>query len=120
MYPIGKRAAGSARWGGGFFFSGPGFTDELGSKARCCGWERAGRLGPHKTRRGAARAILDAGGSFAKLLRAGHWHSSAYRAHLDIGIGETKSMALILIEAADVGGPERRGRRDGAEIPQRP
>ena len=58
-------------------FTGPGVTEKLGSAAGRCGWERAKRLGPRGIRRGAAQAILDAGGSIAQLLRARQWHSSA-------------------------------------------
>ena len=63
-------------------------------------------------RRGAARAILEAGGSFAQLLRAGQWHSSAFRLYLDLGVEEKKAMAAVLIEASD---DETQGRRAGGE-----
>ena len=48
----------------------PGFADRLRSLARRLGWERAERLGLHIARRGATRAILEAGGSSAQLLKA--------------------------------------------------
>ena len=81
--------------------SGPGFTDRLRSLARRLGWERAERLGPLSIRRGAARAILEAGGSFAQLLKAGHWHSSALRYYLDLGVEETAATAAATIESSD-------------------
>ena len=81
--------------------SGPGFADRSRSLDRRLGWDRAERLGPHSIRRGAARAILEAGGSFAQLLKAGQWHSSAFRLYLDIGVEETKAMAAATIEASD-------------------
>ena len=77
-------------------------------------------LGPPSTRRGAARAILGAGGSFARLLRAGQWHSSAYGLYLDLAFEETKAMASTLIVASDDEGPERRGRSGGEGIPLSP
>ena len=97
-------------------FTGPGFTEKLGSTAGRYGWEKAGGLEPRGIRRGAARAISDAGASVAQLLRAGQWRSSAYSLFLDLGVEETKAMASILIGASDEG-PERRGRRDDEEIP---
>ena len=64
-------------------------------------WPRAARLGTHSFRRGAARAILDAGGSFAQLLRSGQWHSSAYQLYLDLGHEEATAMASVLVEGSD-------------------
>ena len=92
--------------------SGPGFTDRLRTMARQLGWGRSEKLGSHSIRRGAARAILEAGGSFAQLLRAGQWHSSACRLYLDLGVEEKKAMAAVLIEASDDEAP---GRRAGEE-----
>ena len=68
-------------------------------------------------RRGAARAVLDSAGSFAQLLLAGLWHSSAYRVYFYLGVEETKATASIIIEASDDEGPERRTWRDEEEIP---
>ena len=64
-------------------------------------WPRANRLGTHSFRRGAARAILEAGGSFAQLLRSGQWHSSAYQLYLDLGHEEATAMASVLVEGSD-------------------
>ena len=81
--------------------SGPRFTDKLRNMARHLGWERSEKLGSHSIRRGAARAILEAGGSFAQLLKAGQWHSSAYRLYLDLGMEENRAMAEVMIEQSD-------------------
>ena len=83
--------------------TGSTFTHSLRSMARQFGWEKAEKLGTHSIRRGAARAILAAGGTFAQLLRAGQWHSSAYRLYLDMGGEEAKAMASVLIEDSDEG-----------------
>ena len=83
------------------------------------GFERAVRLGPHGVRRGAAGAILEAGGCLAQLLGAGQWHSSACRLYLGLGVEETEAMASISIEASDDEGPGRR-ERDGEVISQSP
>ena len=64
-------------------------------------WPRANRLGTHSFRRGAARAILEAGGSFAQLLRPGQWHSSAYQLYRDLGHEEATAMASVLAEGSD-------------------
>ena len=45
-------------------------------------WRKAGRLGTQSFRRGAAWAVLEAGGFFSQLLRAGRWRSSAYQLFL--------------------------------------
>ena len=83
--------------------TGPTFTHSLRSMARQFGLEKAEKLGTHSIRRGAARAILAAGGTSAQLLRAGQWHSSAYRLYLDMGGEEAKAMASVLIEDSDEG-----------------
>ena len=64
-------------------------------------WREAGRLGAHSFRRGAARAILEAGGSFSQLPRSGQWRSSAYQLYLDLGHEESRAMASIMVEAPD-------------------
>ena len=74
---------------------------ELRSLARAGGWTQASKLGTHSVRRGAARAILAAGGSFSKLLRAGQWHSSAYKLYLDMGREETTAVPSLLPDASD-------------------
>ena len=97
--------------------TGPLFTDKLRRMARSLGYEKAERLGSHSIRRGAARAILEAGGSFAQLLKAGQWHSSAFRLYLDLGVEEKKAMAEVLIEHSDEEAPgiPRGDERDGDE-----
>ena len=64
-------------------------------------WPRGGKLGTLSFRRGAARAILEAGGSFSQLLRSGQWHSSAYQLYLDLGHEEASAMASVLAEGSD-------------------
>ena len=78
-------------------FNGQSFTEKSRRTARGYGWGKAEKSGPRSMRRGAGRAILDAGGSFAGLFRAGQWNFSAYRWHLDLGIEETEAMASIII-----------------------
>ena len=52
-------------------------------------------------------------GSSAQLLKAGQWHSSAYRPHLDLGAEEAAAMVRVLIEVSDdevePGGPGGKG-----------
>ena len=93
----------SVATGGELFpaWSGKRVLSELRAFAGSRQWDRAGRLGTHAFRRGAARAILKAGGSFAQLLRAGQWHSSAYKLYLDLGREESQAVAEVLIEASD-------------------
>ena len=74
---------------------------ELRSLARAGGWAQASNLGTHSVRRGAARAILEAGGSFPQLLGAGQWHSSAYKLYLDMGREETTAVSSLLADASD-------------------
>ena len=64
-------------------------------------WPRGGKLGTHSFRRGAARAILEAGGSFPQLLRSGQWRSSAYQLYLDLGHEEASAMASALVDGSD-------------------
>ena len=66
-------------------------------------WPRATKLGTHSFRRGAARAILEAGGSFSQLLRSGQWRSAAYQLYLDLGREEANAMASVLVEGSDDG-----------------
>ena len=63
-------------------------------------WHGAGRLGTHSFRRGAARAILEAGVPFSQLLRSGQWRSSAYQLYLALGHEESRAMASIMVEAS--------------------
>ena len=49
---------------------------------------------------GAAREILDAGGSIAPLLRSGRRRSPAFQLYLDLGRKEPQALASILIEAS--------------------
>ena len=71
--------------------------DELRMIAR----EKPDRLGTHFPRRRAARAIMEVGDWFAKLLRSGQWHASVSQLYLDLDRQETQAMASILIEASD-------------------
>ena len=64
-------------------------------------WPRGGKLGTHSFRMGAARAILEAGGSFPRLLRSGQWRSSAYELYLDLGHEEAGALASALVEGSD-------------------
>ena len=72
-----------------------GQAEELG------GWENTDRPGTHSSRRGAARTILEAGGSFAQPLKAGNRHSAKYRHYA--------AMRSMLTEAPEGEGPGRRG-----------
>ena len=83
--------------------TGPTFARSLRSMPRQFGWEKADKLGTHSIRRGAARAILAAGGTSDQLLKAGQWHLSAYRLYLDMEGEEAKAMASVLIEDSDAG-----------------
>ena len=64
-------------------------------------WPAAEKLGTHSLRRGAARALVAAGGTFAQLLRAGQWRGNAVRLYLDLGEDERRAMTDILIEGSD-------------------
>ena len=57
-------------------------------------------------RGGAARAIFEAEGAFAQMLRAGQWHLSAYRLYWGVGAEEAAAMSGILFEASDDAGGE--------------
>ena len=63
----------SPSWGGGEVLT------ELRSFAWAKGWDGSARRGAHSFGRGAVRAITQARGSVAMLLRARQWHASAYR-----------------------------------------
>ena len=82
-------------------WTGRSVLAELRPAARLGGWVQAMKLGAHSVRRGAARAILEAGGSFSQLLRAGQWHSSAYKLYLDMGREETTAVSALLADASD-------------------
>ena len=90
----------------------PSFMDTPRRAARESGWEMADRLGTRSIRRGAAGAILEAGGSPAQLLGAGQGLSSANRFLLDFVVGATQATASILFEAPDI---ERPGREEPSE-----
>ena len=72
----------------------------IGSFARARGWRDRGRLGTHSFRRGAAWAATLAGGSFAQLLRARKWRSSAYHQCFDLGREDARAMVSILVGAS--------------------
>ena len=75
--------------------------DELKMFARAKAWRNADRVGSLSLRRGAARAILDAGGALAQFLKSGQWHSSAYQLYLDLGHEVASAMASVLAEGPD-------------------
>ena len=58
-------------------------------------------MGKHALPRNAARAITQAGGPFAQLLKGGHWRSWAYRVYLDIGQEDAHAVASIRLEASE-------------------
>ena len=67
LYSLRRNIRRRARAGDQLFpgLNGHIFTDRLKITARRCGLEKADRLRSHSIRRGAARAILDEGGSSA-------------------------------------------------------
>ena len=86
--------------------AGPSFTGEPRSAATRDAQRQTG---------GAARSILEAGGSFAQLLEAARWRFSAFPLPLDFVVGDTEAMAPIPIAAPDDEGPGRREPgKDGA------
>ena len=76
------------------------------------GNERTEKLGARSARRGAAWAILESAWDFAQLLRAAHWHSSAYGLFLDLGAEKAAVMARVPIEAPDGDRPRNGGPRE--------
>ena len=74
---------------------------ELSSFARAMAWKNAGRIGTHSPQKGAARATIEAGVSFAQPSKLGRWHSSAFDLLLDLGQGKTQSKASMVIGAPD-------------------
>ena len=81
--------------------TGQRFPARLRGIAHRLGREKAGRQGKHALRRGAVRAILESGGSFARLLSAGQSHSSSFCLFLDLGAEEAAAMARVFTEASD-------------------
>ena len=81
--------------------SGEKVLSELRTFAGSKNWPRSAKLGAHSFRRGAARAVLEAGGPFSQLLRSGQRHSSAYRLYLDLRHEEADAMASALVEGSD-------------------
>ena len=88
---------------GGQLFSGWA-GKKISTELRSFGESRerhgAGRLGTHSCRRRAARAMLEAGGSFSQLLRAGQWRSSAYQLYLDLSSEDPQAVTSIWVEAS--------------------
>ena len=82
-------------------WAGQKVLSELRRFANLKAWRGANRLGAHPLRRGAARATLEAGGSFPQLLRPGQLHSSAHQLYLDLGDEEPSAMASIMPEASE-------------------
>ena len=74
---------------------------ELPSVAHFGGWAQASKLGTRSVRRGAARAFLEARGSFSQRLRAGQWHLSAYKLYLGMGREETTAVSSLPADASD-------------------
>ena len=90
----GRRGTPSSGWAGRRALS------ELRAFAEARNWPRSEKLGTHSFRRGAARAVLGARGSFSQLLRSGQWRSSAYQPYLDIGHEEATAIASVLVEGS--------------------
>ena len=84
-----------------FKVSVSGFRQQLRTDAMAVGISEAHRLGSHALRRGMARDSIDHGGSFAILLRAGEWRSSAYVAYLREHQAEEVNVASLLIDHSD-------------------
>ena len=55
----------------------------------------------HSSRRGVARALMPAGGTFAQLLRAGQWSRNNVRPFLDFSDGKRRATADSLTEDSD-------------------
>ena len=69
-------------------WAGQVFTNALGNPAARFGREGARNLGAHSARGGAARAILESGGTPPQTSGAGRWHASEYRLRLVFGAQE--------------------------------
>ena len=74
---------------------------ELRGFARTEGWGGAARPGAHSFWRVAARAITQAGGPFAKPVRAGQWSPSAHRSYLDLGHDDSRATTTRLAGASE-------------------
>ena len=61
----------------------------------------AEKLCTHSFRRGAARELMSAGGTYAELLRAGQWRGNAARFYLGLGENELRALTDIPIEGSD-------------------
>ena len=77
------------------------FIRHLTSGGASINWPAADRFGTH-SRRGAAWALVSAGGTFDQLFRAGQWRGNAVRAKLDRDEDERRAMTDILIGGSDV------------------
>ena len=55
----------------------------------------------HPLRRGAARASMSTGGTFAQPLRSGQWRRDAVRLYIDLDDGGRRVMVDILIEGSE-------------------
>ena len=97
---LGKRAPKSKHGGK---IAPQSYRTQLHVKTEKCG--ETIRIGKSRSARNARQK--NAGESFAQLLRAGQWHSSAYPLRPYLGVEETKAMASILTEASDDEGPGR-------------
>ena len=59
------------------------------------------QFGSHACRRGAARAMLQNGGTLADLVKAGMCSSSAFRCYLDLAAQEEHAVSNFLLELSD-------------------
>ena len=106
LCPVRQRSPAIRQWapaGGALFegWAGKRVLSDLRDFAVGREWPRAAKLGAHSSRRGAARAIIEAGGFFSQLLRSGQWRSSACQLYLDIGHEEASAMASVLVDGSD-------------------
>ena len=63
-------------------------------------WPAANKLGTQSFRRGVARALISAGGAYARLLRPGQWRGNAVKFYLDLGEDERRAMTDIFFEGS--------------------
>ena len=58
-------------------------------------------MATHFSRRVAARAILEVGGSFPQPSLSGQWRTSAFQLYLNLGREDSRAVASMLTEASD-------------------
>ena len=71
------------------------------SRGAILNWPAAAGIGARSFRRGAAGALVFAGGTSAQPLRAGQWRGNAVRVYPDLGEDERRAVADIVIEDSD-------------------